>query len=310
MQPPKTVLAFPLHRRTWLYCVWSDSRLPPQKTAPSAHDHDLRGGSRAQRKGLSGALLERVQREWKKVKESEPGTLKHWVYRFAKFVLAREDPEETFLKGIPGAADVSSIHIIYPDTHREAYVRRRLRLLARQRTHTHRRWLIYSAIGSAPLLPLLLTPLPNLPLYYMGYRLYSNYRAWSGAQCLVEMLEHHDTMQLEGLRTSLRQLHDCGVHFPAGSWPVAFIHESKSYKDRVHALMIRIRRRVDHAPESFNDLIVTFSSSADLTRLIDPMSRQENPLSLVQVEALSAFYEQDDIVEICSRALNQGKKQN
>ena len=44
-----------------------------------------------------------------------------------------------------------------------------------------------------PLLPLALTPLPNLPIYYLGYRVYSHHQAWQGSVAVLEHLEHLET---------------------------------------------------------------------------------------------------------------------
>jgi hypothetical protein len=72
-------------------------------------------------------------------------------------------------------------------------VRRHLLFTARNREKYHKAWLRVTGIGIVPLLPLALTPLPNLPIYYIGYRLYSHHQAWLGAAAVLEHLQHLET---------------------------------------------------------------------------------------------------------------------
>lgn len=77
------------------------------------------------------------------------------------------------------------------DSVRPAAVRRRLALVARFHERHHQRLFALSAFGVAPMLPLMATPLPNVPLYYVVYRVLSHRNAWRGAQAIRAVLRQH-----------------------------------------------------------------------------------------------------------------------
>jgi Mitochondrial K+-H+ exchange-related len=92
---------------------------------------------------------------------------------------------------------------------RPAAIRRRLALVARFRERHHQRSFFASALGITPLMPLMLSPFPNIPLYYVGYRVFSHRNAWRGAQTLHRVLAQHaaaqhSTQQVPPVRTAQR----------------------------------------------------------------------------------------------------------
>jgi hypothetical protein len=73
-------------------------------------------------------------------------------------------------------------------------------------------------MGTLPLIPLLLSPFPNLPLYYLGYRVYSHKTARNGALATQQLLRNSSEKVRAGLREAVRELRLQG-HEPApGSW--------------------------------------------------------------------------------------------
>lgn len=58
-------------------------------------------------------------------------------------MLSREDPEESFLKGVPSEPD--SLELIYPRSFEARLVRRRLRLLLRHQHGRIRRRLVHTS---------------------------------------------------------------------------------------------------------------------------------------------------------------------
>ena len=86
-------------------------------------------------------------------------------------------------------------------TYKEAYIRRALALVARRRLAFHRRRFYLTAIGVAPLLPLAVSPFPNIPLYYVAYRVYSHRCARDGAGAVIDLLQQRSdrVRQLQGL---------------------------------------------------------------------------------------------------------------
>jgi hypothetical protein len=103
-------------------------------------------------------------------------------------------------------------------TFKEAYVRRSLWLLARNRMRHHSKWFRYTSLGFIPILPLLVSPLPNLPLYYLGYRCYSHKRATTGALATVDMLRNHSNAVRAGLQEAIKELQRQGHKPSPGSW--------------------------------------------------------------------------------------------
>ena len=67
------------------------------------------------------------------------------------------------------------------------------------------------------------TPLPNIPLYYAGYKVYSASRAGAGAAALEAMWQQRDSAVLQRLRQQLLALQDQGIVFPRKSWPARLI---------------------------------------------------------------------------------------
>lgn len=56
-------------------------------------------------------------------------------------------------------------------------MRRQLRHVAAGGRRRHAMRLVWWTLAMVPQLPLMLTPLPNLTVYYTGYRIYSHFRA-------------------------------------------------------------------------------------------------------------------------------------
>lgn len=107
----------------------------------------------------------------------------------------------------------------------EARVRRMLRHIVKDGRAKYPSRALAATALVLPLCPLMLTPFPNLPLYYAAYRIYSNRRAAAGALCLQEVLQHHSDMQVDTLRASLRATSQQGVAFPADSWPARLLSD-------------------------------------------------------------------------------------
>ena len=86
-------------------------------------------------------------------------------------------------------------HVIHAvqDSFSEAYVRRHLLFTSRNRVKYHQNWQRVTTVALIPLSPLALSPFPNLPIYYAGYRVYSHSKARAGATAVLEYLEHLET---------------------------------------------------------------------------------------------------------------------
>lgn len=73
------------------------------------------------------------------------------------------------------------------------------------------------------------TPIPNIPLYYAGYRVYSNYCAWTGSCTINHGLTRLDALSMLKLRTEIEQWKQDGIVFPVDSWQQRVLQEDKRY---------------------------------------------------------------------------------
>lgn len=88
---------------------------------------------------------------------------------------------------------------------------------------------VYAMLPTVLLCPtssLQVSPLPNIPIYYSGWRCWVHYRAWRGAQSLQSLVLNVDRRQLVKLRSKLLELQAAGHHFEEGSWPADLLSRS------------------------------------------------------------------------------------
>jgi Mitochondrial K+-H+ exchange-related len=114
----------------------------------------------------------------------------------AKFFLNRlwmSSSSASVWMGSPCGASRMSVRACLQDSYQQVFVRRHLLFTARSREKYHKAWFRVTGIGIVPLLPLAITPLPNVPIYYLAYRVYSHRKAWQGAVAVLEHLQHLET---------------------------------------------------------------------------------------------------------------------
>ncbi|KAJ2780505.1 hypothetical protein H4R18_003407 [Coemansia javaensis] len=115
------------------------------------------------------------------------------IYAYGESLMDRIDFREYFLKEIPSRSEgglVTKVDIVAPSLLRESAIVSELRALAQTQEPYHGRWLRYCCY----LLPLssLFTAvplIPNFPLFYNLFRVYSHYKARHGAQHLLQLLD-------------------------------------------------------------------------------------------------------------------------
>lgn len=108
--------------------------------------------------------------------EQPIGSWRRRLRDLGAWALDRIPPEETTLGGLPPV--ISSVEVAYPQSADVRVVRRLLReeLLGAKADLTRRR--AWTNAGIAPLLlPLALTPLSNVPIYWIGWRAWTQMRA-------------------------------------------------------------------------------------------------------------------------------------
>jgi hypothetical protein len=301
-------LVLPIFRRYWLWTAVER----PNGANPALN---LERINRTRRDSLAGernvTLEDKFQRfgqrwasraqarlmvEWNKLENAKEGTFRNYGYRLAQAVLSREDPRESFLKSVPTGA--AQVEIKYPRSFEERLVRRRLRLLADQGHKRHRLRFVLWIFALIPQLPLMLTPLPNITVYYTAYRVFSHYRAFQGSKALERGFAALDTAQLGALRDQLLRVQsDRNLVYDPDSWPARLIRKEKRYLDifenmlklqRQHRLEMKLKD-ADAVPddEKSNEMESTgtqiqFSADAVLDSLIfhgsdDPVSDPSAP---------------------------------
>ncbi|KAF5828629.1 hypothetical protein DUNSADRAFT_17302 [Dunaliella salina] len=145
------VLCLPVYQRQWMWHAYTSTTEEQLKSSGGAA---AGGNARLQDAGEDGSpslgrklremkahannkFLTTINNQWAAMQSAKVGTFKHWMYKFARGVLAREDPAESFLKQLP--VDADQYEVIYPSSLDQALVRRRLRLTAYSGAQRHRR---------------------------------------------------------------------------------------------------------------------------------------------------------------------------
>ena len=311
-------LVLPIFRRYWLWHAWLD-----RAAIPGPPLRRWRDGSTLEERfqilgqSLSAKATRRLEVEWTKLESAKEGSLRNRVFRLAQAVLSREDPRETFLKEV-AYGDVGKLDILYPSEMKEKLVRRRLRLLAVESIKRHRRRLLWWSLAAVPQIPLMLTPLPNVTVYYTGWRLYSHYQAMKGAKLLTHGFLEIDTMQLHAIRDELLLLKEEGVVFPAHSWPARLIQKEKKYLDifdTFKRLQIQHRLTADLATQGggggregsdvkkrTSPLEIQLTSSRQLSQIVRPGERLHAPLSDDAAMEISASFHTTHVLEMVAGA--------
>ena len=152
----------------------------------------------------------KLHAQWASLAAAKPNSFKGVMHRLSQAVLEREDPDAAFLRSLPPHSDgkpegdeqqaerqgeaavaPAPLHFTlhHPSTEPERLVRRRTRLLVRKGRADATRRLWGWGLFSVPLLPVLLTPLPALPLYYSIWKAYTARAALRGSRGLAEALD-------------------------------------------------------------------------------------------------------------------------
>eukprot|EP00884_Botryococcus_braunii_P000606 jgi/Botrbrau1/10546/Bobra.7_1s0023.2 len=269
------IIEVPIFRRSWIYHAWQDA-LPGTSAAGQVIDwrrgHDLEEKLQLLGRQLSTTLYDRLLKQWRDLESAKSGSIKNFFFRLAQGVIAKEDVDESFLKAIP--KEYEAIEIIYPSSCSETYVRRRMRLLLRDQKARLRRRMLTWALASIPMLPLLVLPLPNIPLYYAGYKAWSAGRGLSGCVTLQKSFQQLDSQQLAGLQDSLRSL---GTDFPVGSWPALLLSNDPRYRDILENLEGRVQSY--YRAKKVEQLAPSFTPSPALEAIVKTEQREEAPIT-------------------------------
>lgn len=256
---------------------------------------------------ISRKAQRRIQLEWQKLEEAKEGTLKNRAYRLAQAILAREDPQEVFLKSIP--TEPADVEVIYPSSLTEKHVRRRLRVMLSDAHRRHRSRMLWWLLALVPQLPLMATPLPNVTVYYAGYRWYANYRALQGTKSLQQCFSDLDARQLRALRDDLLWYQEKGGELPLGLWPAKLIQKEKRYLDilspervwrRIHP---DVPRKHPEAEATQPDPpTISFVPSVALSEFVKQLDRDKHPLDDDATMSISQYFGAPKLLEHVARA--------
>jgi hypothetical protein len=303
---PVKILVLPIFRRHWCFHAIEDVQAA-QRVASEASNIQWRKGANLEEKlSLLGTKISsiahgKVVSQWRSLESAADGTIKNRIFRLAQAVLSREDSDEAFLKAVP--ALISDIEIIYPASLKESLVRRRLRHLVGASTGKFRCRLALWASITAPLIPLFATPVPAFPVYYTGWRTYSNFQALSGAKALADCWSVRDTEKLIQLQKELAELQAGGLVFPPDSWPAKLLSKSPRYLDILEnpeQKVMRFYKRME--PSS---IVPRMTASSELDALASPSERLGSPIGDDAIISISKCFGAPALLQHVAKARKQ-----
>ncbi|KAF9348897.1 hypothetical protein BGX26_012740 [Mortierella sp. AD094] len=116
------------------------------------------------------------------------------LYTAGTTMLEKLEHHETFLKEVPAKKDVTittMVPFVYPSSMKETQVHTDMKALIEQRMPYHRKYMIYSALCIPVTSLFIIVPLvPNIPLFYNTFRLWSHWKAYNGAKHLDTLMKN------------------------------------------------------------------------------------------------------------------------
>ncbi|KMZ57609.1 hypothetical protein ZOSMA_84G00470 [Zostera marina] len=129
---------------------------------------------------------DKMNTAWENLEKAPEGTVKSRVHGVGLKLLSRVKPSEILFKSI--SKDVTRVDITYPASFHPRIVRRRLRLVALRGSIVHRRY-FYASLTLLPFsCALSVLPLPNVPFFWVLFRVYSHWRALQGSERLLALV--------------------------------------------------------------------------------------------------------------------------
>ncbi|KAF9372628.1 hypothetical protein CPC16_002317 [Podila verticillata] len=133
-----------------------------------------------------------ASKKWEQLSQAPPDGVKRKLYSAGSKMLEKIEHQEVFLKGVPAKEDVpdttikTMVPFVYPSALTEAQVQAEFAAFIEQRVPYHRKYMIFSALWVPVTSLFTLVPLiPNIPLFYNAFRLWSHWKAYNGAKHLA-----------------------------------------------------------------------------------------------------------------------------
>ncbi|KAG0288591.1 hypothetical protein BGZ96_007688 [Linnemannia gamsii] len=135
-----------------------------------------------------------ASKKWEELSQAKPDSMKRKLYSAGTTMLEKIEHRETFFKEVPAKEDVTittMVPFMYPSSLKEAEVHAEFKTLVDQRIPYHRKYMIYSAMWVPVTSLFVIVPLvPNIPLFYNAYRLWSHWKAYNGAKHLDFLIKN------------------------------------------------------------------------------------------------------------------------
>mmetsp|Transcript_12753 Transcript_12753/g.27618 ORF Transcript_12753/g.27618 Transcript_12753/m.27618 type:complete len:347 (-) Transcript_12753:393-1433(-) len=308
MSKSTKILVLPVYKRTWLFHTLRDEASSAlAETEPDwTKGKNLIDKLSLASKQVNHKINDFMKKRWSDMQSAKEGTIDHKLYQAAQSVLSKEDPEESFFKSVPG--DTRQLQVIYPASMSEVAVRRRLRMAALARYARHRRQLLGWTLASIPQLPLVLTPFPNVTLYYTVYRLVSSYKAMAGAQLVKSSFASSDQQQLERARRAIAEARLSACKGGRGKRGQG--HKAKANTGSPESP----QEAQGENPKPRGSLPPpVFLSSRTLDEVVRPLDRWDTPLSDESAAWLSQHFSLSGLEDLLARArrkaMEERKKQ-
>ncbi|KAI4325714.1 hypothetical protein MLD38_031088 [Melastoma candidum] len=208
------LVVFPVKGRYWCFTRSSGKSTVdygPSRSPSTVKDLWDRLSSRDPKEGSNlevvvDFLSSKMNKAWTGLETAPQGSFKSKLHGLGLRLLARVKPSEIFLKSI--TKDISRVEVTYPSSLNARLVRRRLRHIALRGSIIHRNYLY----GSVTLLPITVAfavlPLPNIPFFWVSFRVYSNWRALKGSEKLLELVSDTSVVQDDPAHTSDHSIPD------------------------------------------------------------------------------------------------------
>ncbi|KAF9360445.1 hypothetical protein BGX34_007769 [Mortierella sp. NVP85] len=120
--------------------------------------------------------------KWESLSTAKPETMKYKLHGAGSRMLEKLEHQEIFLKEVP---------FLYPSSLKEPHVQAEFEALLKQRIPYHRKNMMYSASWVPVTSLFTLVPfVPNIPLFYNTFRLWSHWKAYHGAKHLETLLKN------------------------------------------------------------------------------------------------------------------------
>ncbi|KAG2230140.1 mitochondrial K+-H+ exchange-related-domain-containing protein [Thamnidium elegans] len=163
-------------------------------------------------------------KKWETLGKADPDTWKKKLYIRGSNIMNQLDYQEWFFKSVPGTNEIESavekVLIHHPTMLSNSSLDSELKALLKERVPYHKKYMYYSAYWVPITCTFVIVPLvPNIPLAYNLFRLYSHYKAYKGAEHLQILsdqgsLVYTANQAIDGVFTNI-QLNDAQeIEFP------------------------------------------------------------------------------------------------